>query len=94
MKFEFEFTFEQLENLGWDFSDLYNGSANEEKTAAQVEAELKENFFIRIWNNGSKYLWAVADNGGTYGDPQETGDDEKTESDIKILTFLYKNLQK
>ena len=83
-----EFTFEALESLGWDFSDLYNGNSSDEKSPEQAEAELKESHFVRIWNDGSGYLWAVADNHGTYGDPQRTGDDEKTASDIAVLLFL------
>ena len=83
-----EFTFEALEALGWDFSDLYEGNSSDEKSPEQAEEELKENYFVRIWNDGSGYLWAVADNNGTYGDPQRTGDDKKTESDIQKLINL------
>lgn len=79
--------FEDLEQIGWDFYELYEGVALAQgKTIEDAEAWEKENYHVRLFNNGDGVLWIPSHNdSGDTGDSEEPGDEEQTEKDIEEL---------
>lgn len=82
--------FEDLEKLGWDFSQLYKGvAAAQGISMEEAEAWEKENYHVRLFNNGNGVKWIPSHNQyGDQGDCEDPGDDKKTEYDIQ---HLYNN---
>lgn len=68
--------FEDLEKLGWDFSELYENVAwAKDMPIDQAEAWEKENYHVRIFNNGHGLKWIPSHNtNGDTGDCQDAGD--------------------
>jgi hypothetical protein len=79
--------FSDLEKLGWDFSSLYQGVADCQGTSLfQAEAWEKENYHVRLFNNGNGVYWIPSHNEeGDTGDAQWPGDESQTEKDIQQL---------
>lgn len=77
---------EDLEKLGWDFSDLYEGVAlAQDLSIESAEVWEKNNYHIRFFNKGKSLRWVVSHN--QHGD---TGDsllvpDELVESIKKLF---------
>jgi hypothetical protein len=89
---------EDLENLGWNFDDIYEsvarakretGMYSDEITIEEMESaeqEEKENYHIRLYNNGQGMYWIPSHNeSGDVGDGQWCGDEEQTKIDIQHL---------
>ena len=78
---------EDLEKIGWEFSDLYEGVAAAQGLSLEdAEKWEKENYHIRLHNNGDGVMWIPSHNtAGDTGDSEDPGDSEKTEKDIQQL---------
>lgn len=79
--------FTDLEQLGWDFTDLFEGvAAAKEMSLEAAEEWEKENYHIRLYNNGNGVMWIPSHNtAGDTGDAEEPGDEDQTEIDIQQL---------
>ena len=79
--------FEDLENIGWDFTQLYEGvAAAQQMTLKQAENWEKENYHVRLYNNGQGVYWIPSHNNhGDTGDSEWPGDEAQTEKDIEEL---------
>lgn len=80
--------FADLEILGWDFSDIYEGvAAAQGMTIDAAEKWEKENYHILITveADGSTYYQPCHNTNGNEGDRQETGDDNQTRRDLSDL---------
>lgn len=82
--------FSDLEELGWDFTELYESvqSAKMLDSIEDAESWEKENYHavITVDEQGKTY-WIPAShhNERQIGDRQDTGDDEKTQKDLVCL---------
>lgn len=65
--------FEDLENLGWDFSDLYEGVAGaKQMTIEEAEAWEKENYHVYLTIEDGWVYWQPCHNeSGLEGDRQQ-----------------------
>lgn len=79
--------FQDLENIGWDFSELYDGvAAAKQMSLEDAEKWEKENYHVRLYNNGNGIMWIPSHNtSGDTGDAEDPGDAEQTEKDILEL---------
>lgn len=78
---------EHLENIGWDFSQLYEGvAAAQQMSLEDAEKWEKENYHVRLYNNGYGVLWIPSHNThGDTGDSEDPGDAEQAERDVQEL---------
>jgi len=86
-RFSAHVDFADLEKLGWEFGDIYQGVADA-KGISRNEAEQweKENYHVRLYNNGQGVYWIPCHNeSGDAGDGQWPGDEAQTEKDIQRL---------
>ena len=92
--------YSDLEDLGWDFTDIYESVAkahtentgwnahNEitEEEMAEAEKWEKENYHVRFYNLGQGIYWIPSHNeNGDVGDGRWSGDEEQTKIDIQQL---------
>jgi hypothetical protein len=86
-RFSAHVDFSDLEKLGWDFSSLYKGVADAKGINLEdAEKWEKENYHVRLFNNGQGVYWIPSENQhGDTGDSEWPGDEDKTEEDIQRL---------
>ena len=79
--------FADLERVGWDFSDIYEGVAEAKgMTITAAEKWEKENYHIVVTVEADCTYYQPCHNAnGNEGDRQETGDDNKTRRDLSDL---------
>ena len=79
--------YEELEKRGWEFGELYEGvAAAKEMSIEDAEKWEKENYHIRLYNNGDGVMWIPCHNlFDDVGDAEDPGDAEMVEKDIQEL---------
>jgi hypothetical protein len=86
--------FEDLEDLGWDFSDLYEGvAAANEMSIEAAEAWEKENYHVYLSVEDSWVYWQPCHNeSGLEGDRQSASHSQNdNEESLRHMQFLYEN---
>lgn len=78
--------FSDLEKIGWDFTDLYEGvAAAQQLSLKEAEQWEKENYHVRLyWNEGIMWIPSHNTHGDT-GDAEDPGDQAQAHKDIAEL---------